>query len=108
MIIAIGLASYIRRSLPLRRLLRRRIHEHAALQQDAVNVRDHRADVAARVALLLRPVEILLIALGEGAAIAFIHRVALVRLRRAQAALHQHERADGRVEHEHVDALARP
>ncbi len=59
--------------LAVRGFLRGRIHEHAALEENAMDVRHHRADVAAGIVVLLRPIEILLIALRERAPVAFVH-----------------------------------
>jgi hypothetical protein len=78
MIIAMGLASYISRSLPDGDFCGGRIQKHAALEQDAVHVGHHGAGVAARVAVALRPVEIALIALRKALAIALVDRVGLV------------------------------
>ena len=87
-------------------LLRRRIQEHAALQQDAVHVGDHRADIPTGIAAVLRPIQISIEAVREAATIAFVTGVAFADGGRLQATLDQHERANGRIQHEHVHAIA--
>src|SRR5690606_42099131 len=52
------------------RLLRRRIEKDPALEEDAMDVRHHRAGVAAGIALLLRLVEVVLITLRKTKAVA--------------------------------------
>ncbi len=71
-----------------------------------MHVGHHGAGVAARVAVLLGPVEKAAVPFRKTAAVALVDRVGLVAGGNLQVALHAHEGADGRIEDEHVHAPA--
>ena len=71
-----------------------------------MDIRHHRPDVARRVAIRVRPFEILAIGLRERRRVRLVHRVNLVRLGYAHLVLHKKERTDERIEFEERDAVA--
>ena len=101
-----GFPSYSRRSLPEGGLLRGRVQEHAALEQRAVHVADHRPDVAARVAAGVRVVQVPLVALGEVVPVGLVERVDLLAGGHLESRLDEHEVAQVGIQHEHVDAAS--
>ena len=84
------------------------IQEYTAANQRAMKISDERTDITRGVASrLLGPIEVSLDPLRKAAAIGFIHAVNPSRSRHSDVFLRQQVGADGRIEREHVDTLAR-
>ena len=71
-----------------------RIKEHSAFKQCAMNIRDHRAYVPARVTLLVSPGQVLLVAGGKGLDICFVDRIGLAAGRYANISFNQYKRSN--------------
>ncbi len=92
----------------IRRFLRFRIKEHAAAHQRAMKIRHQRTDVTRAVTarfVRLHPVQVFLDVLREFAAVRAVDTVSLSGNRHLHIFLRQHERADGRIQREHMHAV---
>ncbi len=80
-----------------------RIEENAALDQDAVHIADHTADIAQAVVLIGTVVNVVAHFEVELGVVALVHRVGLAVLRNAHIAMAKAKLADARVKCEAVD-----
>src|SRR5262245_31665385 len=94
----------------MRVVSRRRIKEYAPFEQRAVDVADHRADVAAGVPFAERsgsqPIKILAITRRKAVAVRLVHRVVLSLRRHYDVLVAQHVRPYRWIKREAVDAVA--